>query len=207
MAAEIIANKLGLDLYKIDLATIVSKYIGETEKNLDRVFRAGESSNAILFFDEADALFGKRSEVRDSHDRYANIEVAYLLQKMEEYDGMVILATNLRKNIDEAFARRLQFMVEFPHPDESDRYRIWQGMFPREAPVAEDTDLSFLARQFKITGGNIKNIALAAAFLAAEDGGCITMEKLIRATKREYQKIGKLCTEDDFAHYFELVKG
>jgi AAA+ superfamily predicted ATPase len=207
MAAEIIANKLGLDLYRIDLSTIVSKYIGETEKNLDRVFREGQSSNAILFFDEADALFGKRSEVRDSHDRYANIEVAYLLQKMEEYDGMVILATNLRKNIDEAFARRLQFTVEFPHPDESNRYRIWQGMFPREAPVAKDTDFSFLARQFKITGGNIKNIALGAAFLAAEDGGCITMEKLIRATKREYQKIGKLCTEDDFAHYFELVKG
>jgi len=207
MAAEIIANKLGLDLYKIDLATIVSKYIGETEKNLDRVFREGQSSNAILFFDEADALFGKRSEVRDSHDRYANIEVAYLLQKMEEYDGMVILATNLRKNIDEAFARRMQFTVEFPHPNESDRYRIWQGMFPREAPLAKDTDFSFLARQFKITGGNIKNIALAAAFMAAEDDGCITTEKLLRATKREYQKIGKLCTEDDFIQYFELVKG
>jgi SpoVK/Ycf46/Vps4 family AAA+-type ATPase len=207
MAAEIMANELGLDLYKIDLSAIVSKYIGETEKNLDRIFREGQSSNAILFFDEADALFGKRSEVRDSHDRYANIEIAYLLQKMEVYDGVVILATNLRKNMDEAFARRMHFSVEFPIPEETDRYRIWQGIFPGEAPLNNNIDLTFLARQFKITGGNIKNIALSAAFLAAEDSGSITMETLIRATKREYQKMGKLCTEGDFAHYFELVKG
>ncbi len=206
MAAEIMANELGLDLYKIDLSAIVSKYIGETEKNLDRIFREGQSSNAILFFDEADALFGKRSEVRDSHDRYANIEIAYLLQKMEVYDGVVILATNLRKNMDEAFARRMHFSVEFPIPEETDRYRIWQGIFPGEAPLNNNIDLTFLARQFKITGGNIKNIALSAAFLAAEDSGSITMETLIRATKREYQKMGKLCTEGDFAHYFELVK-
>jgi len=207
MSAEIMANELGFDLYKIDLSAIVSKYIGETEKNLDRIFREGQSSNAILFFDEADALFGKRSEVRDSHDRYANIVIAYLLQKMEEYEGVVILATNLRKNMDEAFARRMHFAVEFPIPEESDRYRIWQSIFPKEAPLVTDIDLSFLSRQFKITGGNIKNIALSAAFLAAEDGHCITMGKLIRATKREYQKMGKLCTEGDFAHYFELVKG
>jgi SpoVK/Ycf46/Vps4 family AAA+-type ATPase len=207
MAAEIMANELGLDLYKIDLSAIVSKYIGETEKNLDRIFREGQTSNAILFFDEADALFGKRSEVRDSHDRYANIEIAYLLQKMEEYDGVVILATNLRKNMDEAFARRMHFAVEFPIPEESDRYRIWEGIFPGEAPLAEDIDLSFLARQFRISGGNIKNIALSAAFLAVQNGGHITMENLIRATKREYQKMGKLCTEGDFARYFELVKG
>ena len=125
---------------------------------------------------------------------------------MEVYDGVVILATNLRKNMDEAFARRMHFSVEFPIPEETDRYRIWQGIFPKEAPLASDIDLSFLARQFKITGGNIKNIALSAAFLAAEDSGSITMETLIRATKREYQKMGKLCTEGDFAHYFELVK-
>ena len=206
MAAEIMANKLGLDLYKIDLSVIVSKYIGETEKNLERIFREGQTSNAILLFDEADALFGKRSEVRDSHDRYANIEIAYLLQRMEEYDGVVILATNLRKNMDEAFARRMHFTVEFPIPEEADRYRIWQSIFPKEAPLAEDINLSFLARQFKITGGNIKNIALSAAFLAAEDGGSINMDTLIRATKREYQKMGKLCTEGDFAQYFELVK-
>jgi len=207
MAAEIMGNELGLDLYKIDLSAIVSKYIGETEKNLERIFSEGQNSNAILFFDEADALFGKRSEVRDSHDRYANIEIAYLLQKMEEYDGVVILATNLRKNMDEAFARRMHFSVEFPIPEESDRYRIWQSIFPTEAPIAKDIDLSFMARQFKITGGNIKNIALSAAFLAARDGGFIIMENLIRATKREYQKMGRLCTEGDFAQYFELVKG
>jgi len=206
MAAEIMANELGLDLYKIDLSAIVSKYIGETEKNLDRIFQEGQNSNAILFFDEADALFGKRSEVRDSHDRYANIEIAYLLQKMEVYEGMVILATNLRKNMDEAFARRMHFSLEFPIPEEADRYRIWKGIFPREAPLKNSIDLTFMAKQFKITGGNIKNIALSAAFLAAENGGNISMENLIRGTKREYQKMGKLCTEGDFAHYFELVK-
>lgn len=207
MAAEIIASELGLDLYKIDLSTVVSKYIGETEKNLDKIFTEAQHSNAILFFDEADAVFGKRSEVRDSHDRYANIEIAYLLQKTEEYDGIVILATNLRKNLDEAFARRMHFSVEFPLPEEPDRYRIWQGIFPKEAPLSEDTDLKFMARQFKITGGNIKNIAVAAAFLAAENGGGIGVEQLIRATKREYQKIGRLCDEADFGPYFDLVKG
>ena len=206
MAAGIIANELKIDLYKIDLSSIVSKYIGETEKNLDRIFREGQTSNAILFFDEADALFGKRSEVRDSHDRYANIEVAYLLQKMDEYDGIVILATNLRKNMDEAFARRMHYSLEFPVPEEPDRLRIWQHIFPGEAPLSEDADLKFMARQFKISGGNIKNIALNAAFLAAQDGKLITIEHLIRATKREYQKIGKLCTEGDFAQFYELIK-
>jgi len=206
MAADIIAHELGLDLYKIDLSAIVSKYIGETEKNLDRIFREGETANAILFFDEADALFGKRSEVRDSHDRYANIEIAYLLQKMEEYDGVVILATNLRKNMDEAFARRMHFTLEFPMPEEPDRHRIWERIFPGEAPLDGGIDLTFMAHQFRISGGNIKNIALNAAFLAAEDGGSITMESLVWATKREYQKLGKLCTEDDFAHFFEIVK-
>jgi SpoVK/Ycf46/Vps4 family AAA+-type ATPase len=207
MAAEIIARDLGLELYKIDLSSVVSKYIGETEKNLDRIFQEGQTSNAILFFDEADALFGKRSEVRDSHDRYANIEIAYLLQKMDEYDGVVILATNLRKNMDEAFSRRMHFVVEFPVPEEAERYRIWKNIFPPEAPLTEDADIGFMARQFKITGGNIKNIALGAAFLAAENGGHINTETLIAATKREYQKIGKLCTEGEFAGYFEVVKG
>ncbi len=207
MAAQIIASDLGLDLYKIDLALIVSKYIGETEKNLDRIFKEGRDSNAILLFDEADALFGKRSEVRDSHDRYANIEIAYLLQKMEEYDGVVILTTNLRKNMDEAFARRMHFAVEFPFPEEHDRYRIWLRIFPEEAPLGADADLGFLAKQFKLTGGNIKNIALAAAFLAAEDSSMITMTHLIKATKREYQKLGKLCTEADFGPYFEMTRG
>ena len=207
MAAEILGNELGIDVYKIDLSSIVSKYIGETEKNLDRIFREGMTANAIIFFDEADSLFGKRSEVRDSHDRYANIEISYLLQKMEDYDGVIILATNLRKNMDDAFARRMHFAVEFPLPEESDRYRIWASMFPEKAPLGQDLDLTFLAHQFPITGGNIRNIAVASAFLAAQDGGFITMEKVIRATKREYQKMGKLCTENDFNKYFDLVKG
>jgi SpoVK/Ycf46/Vps4 family AAA+-type ATPase len=191
MAAEIIANALQLDLYKIDLSGVVSKYIGETEKNLDRIFAAAENANAILFFDEADALFGKRSEVRDSHDRYANIEISYLLQKMEEYEGITIMATNLRQNLDESFVRRLAFTIHFPFPDEVDRRRIWDGIWPVETPVASDIDLDFLAHQFKLSGGNIKNIALAAAFLAAEDGSMVTMAHLIQATRREYQKLGK----------------
>jgi SpoVK/Ycf46/Vps4 family AAA+-type ATPase len=195
MAAEVIANELGLDLYRIDLSQVVSKYIGETEKNLDRIFTAAENANAIPFFDEADALFGKRSEVRDSHDRYANIEISYLLQKMEQYEGLAILATNLRQNLDESIVRRLAFTVQFPFPDETHRRRIWAGIWPTEAPLSDEIDLDFLARQFKLSGGNIKNIALAAAFLAAEDGGEITMAHLIRATRREYQKLGKPLTE------------
>jgi AAA+ superfamily predicted ATPase len=191
MAAEIIANELGLDLYRIDLSGVVSKYIGETEKNLDRIFTTAENANAILFFDEADALFGKRSEVRDSHDRYANIEISYLLQKMEQYEGVTILATNLRQNLDESFVRRLAFTVNFPFPDEADRRRIWGGIWPPETPMAVELDLDLLAHQFKLSGGNIKNIALAAAFLAAEDGGAVTMTHVIQATRREYQKLGK----------------
>jgi SpoVK/Ycf46/Vps4 family AAA+-type ATPase len=190
MAAEIIANELGLELYKIDLSSVVSKYIGETEQNLDRIFTAAQNANVILFIDEADALFGKRSEVRDSHDRYANIEIAYLLQKMEQYEGIAILATNLRQNMDEAFIRRLQFIVEFPFPDEAHRYHIWQRHFPPEAPRDEEIDYASLAR-LRISGGNIKNIVLAAAFLAATDGGRIGMEHMIQAARREYQKLGK----------------
>jgi AAA+ superfamily predicted ATPase len=207
MAAEIIGNELGIDIYQIDLSTIVSKYIGETEKNLERVFREGTSANAIIFFDEADSLFGKRSEVRDSHDRYANIEVSYLLQEIDDYDGVIILATNLRKNLDEAFTRRMHFSLEFPLPEEAFRLLIWQRIFPESAPLSPDIDLTFLARQFTVTGGNIRNIALASAFLAARDGGTITMEHLIRAVRREYQKMGKLCTENDFVQYFNLIKG
>jgi SpoVK/Ycf46/Vps4 family AAA+-type ATPase len=201
MAAEIIANQLGLDLYKIDLSAVVSKYIGETEKNLGRVFTAAENANAILFFDEADALFGKRSEVRDAHDRYANIEIAYLLQKMEQYDGLAILASNLRQNMDEAFLRRLQFIVEFPFPDETQRYRIWQVHFPPEVPKDKAIDYNFLARQFRLSGGNIKNIVLQAAFLGAANGGQIDMDQLIRATWREYQKLGRVPSESEFGKY------
>jgi SpoVK/Ycf46/Vps4 family AAA+-type ATPase len=206
MASEVIARDLGLDLYKIDLSSVVSKYIGETEKNLEHIFREARTSNAILFFDEADALFGKRSEVKDSHDRYANIEIAYLLQKIEEYEGIVILATNLKKNMDEAFVRRIQFTVEFPFPEETDRLRIWQKIWPVETPLSSDVDLDFMARQFKLAGGNIKNIALAAAFLAAADSRSVTMPNLIQATKREFQKMGKLCSQTEFGPYFHLIK-
>jgi SpoVK/Ycf46/Vps4 family AAA+-type ATPase len=200
MAAGIIAAELGLDLYKIDLSTVISKYIGETEKNLSRIFEEAETSNAILFFDEADALFGKRSEVRDSHDRYANVEVGYLLQRMEEYEGVAILATNFRKNMDDAFVRRLHFTVEFPFPDEEDRYRIWQGIWPEKTPLDETVDLELLAQRYEMTGGSIKNIAVAAAFLAADDGQVVQMGHVLRATMREHQKIGKLIVEDnDFA--------
>jgi SpoVK/Ycf46/Vps4 family AAA+-type ATPase len=206
MAAQILAHELSLDLYKIDLPSVISKYIGETEQNLSRIFREAESSNAIIFFDEADAIFGKRSEVKDAHDRYANIEVAYLLQKMEEYEGIVILATNLSKNLDEAFARRMRHSVEFPFPDAAYREHIWRNIFPGKAPLASDVDLGFLSSQFELSGGNIRNVALAAAFLAAEAGGEICMEHLILSTSREMQKIGKLPSKASFRHYYELIR-
>ncbi len=204
MAAEIIAKDSGLDLFKIDLSNVVSKYIGETEKNLKNIFLEAETSNSILFFDEADALFGKRSEVRDSHDRYANIEINYLLQKMEEYEGIVILATNIRKNIDDAFLRRIHFVIEFPLPEEEYREKIWMNIFPVQTPI-DSIDFAFLSR-LKITGGNIKNIALSAAFMAADNSSSIKMEHIIRATRREFQKIGKLCEKRDFGKYYELLE-
>jgi AAA+ superfamily predicted ATPase len=195
MAADIIAGELELDLYKIDLSMLVSKYIGETEKNLRKVFSEAETSNAILFFDEADAIFGKRSEVKDSHDRYANIEISYLLQRMESYDGVVILATNMRANLDEAFTRRLHFIVEFPFPEASDREVIWKVNFPKQTPIAENVDYRLLAERYRIAGGNIRNIIMAAAFLAADDGQIVGMDHLFHAARREYQKIGRLIDE------------
>ena len=192
LAAEIIAHELRLFLYKIDLATVVSKYIGETEKNLDRLFTAAQDANCVLFFDEADALFGKRSEVRDSHDRYANLEISYLLQKMEEFEGLAVLATNLRQNLDDAFTRRLAFTVHFPFPDEHERHRIWSEIWPKELPLAADVDALGLARELKMSGGNIKNTALAAAYYAAADGGVVTRAHLLRAARREFQKMGKV---------------
>lgn len=199
MAAEIIAGELQLDLYKIDLSTVVSKYIGETEKNLSRIFAEATTSNAILFFDEADALFGKRSEVRDAHDRYANIEIGYLLQKMEEYEGVVILATNLRKNMDDAFVRRMHYTIEFPFPNEQDRRRIWQRIWPEKTPRSPDLALDLMARRFEIAGGNIRNVALAAAFLAASDGGVVSMTHLLHAIRREYQKMGTVVAEGELS--------
>ncbi|MDQ1255037.1 MAG: family ATPase [Euryarchaeota archaeon] len=205
LAAEIIAGEVGLDLYKIDLSGIVSKYIGETEKNLKKIFGEGEICNAILFFDEADALFGKRSEVNDSHDRYANIEVSYLLQQMEEHEGTIILASNYKKNLDDAFLRRLQFAVEFPIPDEAARKEIWTGMFPENARLGEDVDFNFLSK-FKLTGGNIKNIVLLSAVLAADGSGVIGMKEILKGLKREFQKMGKICTPADFGVFYYLVK-
>jgi len=207
MSAEIIANELGLDLFKINLSAVVSKYIGETEKNLEHIFGEAQDSDAILFFDEADALFGKRSEVKDAHDRYANIETAYLLQRTEEYNGLVILASNIKKNMDEAFVRRLHFIVDFPFPEEPERLEIWRRTFPPQAPRAEDIDLPFLARKLKISGGNIRNIILAAAFIAAEEQSPINMRHLVRGASYEYQKMGKMIVEGDFERYFELAKG
>lgn len=207
MAAEVIAKELELDLYRIDLSQVVSKYIGETEKNLHRIFQEAEQSYAILFFDEADALFGKRTEVKDALDRHANTEVAFLLQKMEEYDGITILATNLFNNLDAAFIRRMQFSIEFPLPDEIRRFDIWKAMFPKEAPRSEDIDFAFLAKKFKISGGHIKNIVLSAAFLAAKNRTSIGMEHIVPATKREMDKIGKLTSKDDFGPYYALLGG
>jgi adenylate kinase family enzyme len=206
MAAQVLAAELGLDLFRVDLATVVSKYIGETEKNLERIFTAADGSNAILFFDEADALFGKRSEVSDSHDRYANIEVAYLLQRMEAYPGAAILATNFKRNIDDAFVRRLDFVIDFPFPEASDRRRIWERILPTEAPRADDIDLDFLATQFKLSGGSIRNCSLAAAFRAADEDSEIQMRHLVRAVAQEYGKQGRLTLETDFERFHELVR-
>lgn len=199
MAADIIAGVLGLDLYKIDLSSVVSKYIGETEKNLDRIFTEATTSNAILFFDEADAIFGKRSEVKDSHDRYANIETGYLLQRMESFEGVVILATNLRANLDDAFIRRLHFIIEFPFPEPPDRERIWRVTFPTDTPIAPEVDFKYLAERFRLAGGNIKNIVVAAAFLAARDGTDVHMRHILHATRREFQKLGRLIDERLFS--------
>lgn len=206
MAAQVIAHDLGLELYRVDLATVVSKYIGETEKNLDRIFSAAEGSNAILFFDEADALFGKRSEVSDAHDRYANIETSYLLQRMEGYEGCVVLATNFQRNIDDAFLRRLDHVIGFPFPDEDDRRRIWALLLPERAPLAGDVDLDFLAERFKLAGGAIRNCALGAAYLAAEEGDEIGMRHLVRAVALEYTKLGRLTIEADFEQYHEALR-
>ncbi len=159
-----------------------------------------------MFFDEADALFGKRSEVKDAHDRYANIETGYLLQKMEEFDGVVILATNLGKNIDDAFLRRMQIVIEFPFPDELQRKLIWGGIFPKESPLSKDIDYEFLSGKIKLAGGNIKNIALSAAFYAAENSGEISMHHIMHAVRREYQKMGKSFLKSDFEPYYELLE-
>ncbi len=205
MSAEVIAGALGLDLYVIDLSTVVDKYIGETEKNLDRVFTEADRVNGVLLFDEADAVFGKRSEVKDARDRYANVEVAYLLQRMELFDGMAILTTNLRANVDEAFLRRLDAIVDFAMPEVDDRRRLWARNLSAGVPTGDDIDLDFLARAFRLSGGNIRNIAVGAAFLAAEARRPLDMADLVRETGREYRKLGRLCVEAEFGPYFPLI--
>ncbi len=207
MAAEVVAGEMGLDLYVVDLASVVDKYVGETEKNLDRIFVEAESVNRVLLFDEADALFGKRSEVADAHDRYANVEIAYLLQRMEMFEGIAILATNLRSNLDEAFARRLDTLIDFPEPEEGDRLKLWDRCLGTAAPRADDIDLTFLARAFKLSGGNIRNIAVAAGYYAAEAERPITMRDLVRATQREYRKLGHMVVESEFGEYYPSLAG
>lgn len=192
MAAELIAAELDLDIYRIDLASVVSKYIGETEKNLRRIFDAAEESSAILLFDEADALFGKRSEVRDSHDRYANLEISYLLQRIDSYRGVAILTTNMQHALDSAFMRRIRFIVQFPFPDASSRARIWQRIFPFATPIGA-VDFDRLG-QLNVSGGAIRNIAMHAAFLAAEDETAIGMAHLLAASRTEYSKMDKPLT-------------
>jgi hypothetical protein len=193
LAAEVLAQELHLDLYRIDLSSVVSKYIGETEKNLRRVFDAAEESGVILLFDEADALFGKRSEVKDSHDRYANIEVSYLLQRMESYPGLAIMTTNLKSSIDTAFLRRIRFVVQFPFPDATQRAEIWRRVYPVNTPT-DGLDTKKLA-QLSVAGGNIRNIALNAAFLAADADEPVQMKHLLRAARTEYAKLEKSLTE------------
>jgi hypothetical protein len=204
MAAEVVAGALGVDLYVIDLSTVVDKYIGETEKNLERIFVGAEGLNAVLFFDEADALFGKRSEVSDARDRYANVEVAYLLQRIESFDGVAILATNLAANLDDAFRRRLSVIAEFARPDETARLALWQRML-RGVPLADDVDLAFCAKAFTLAGGDIRNAAVTAAYLGAANGQVVDMRELVTAVGLEYRKLGRLCLPDDFGPYFTLL--
>jgi len=206
MSAEAIARELGLDLYTVNLATVIDKYVGETEKNLERIFAEASGVNAVLLFDEADAIFGKRSDVRDAHDRYANIESAYLLQRMESFDGLAILATNLRANIDEAFTRRLDAIIDFPEPSEALRLELWRRCLAPPAPVAADVDLEFCARAFRLSGGNIRSIAITAGYRAAATGQPITMADVVAAVQQEYRKLGRLVVEQEFGAHLVAAK-
>ena len=205
MSAEVIASSLGLDLYTVNLATVVDKYVGETEKNLERIFTEASGVNGVLLFDEADAIFGKRSEVRDAHDRYANIESAYLLQRMETFDGIAVLATNLRANLDEAFTRRLDVIVDFPLPDVALRHQLWDRCLGVRMPRSADLDLGFLAEAFELAGGHIRSAAVTGAYLAAEAGRPVAMSDLVGAVAREYRKLGRLCLDREFGPYLAMV--
>jgi SpoVK/Ycf46/Vps4 family AAA+-type ATPase len=205
LAAEVVAGQLGLDLYRLNLSSVVSKYIGETEKNLDELFDAAGMGNFVLFFDEADALFAKRGDVSDAHDRYANLETSYLLQRLERYDGIVILATNFEKNIDHAFMRRIHVRIDFPIPTEVERRALWEQHLRSEAPIDSDVDLAWLAKQFELSGGAIRNAVIDAAFLAAADDTSIGMPHLVRGVARELQKLGRLVTSNSFGPWFDAL--
>lgn len=204
MAAQVMANELGLDLYRIDISQMVSKYIGETEKNIAKLFEKAKHMNALLFFDEADALFSKRSEVKDAHDRSANMEVAYLLQKLEEYEGISILATNYLNNIDDAFKRRIRFIVNFSLPNADIRYNLWKNLIPKEAKVKDNIDFEFLAEHFEISGSNIKEILINSAHMAIADKKAISNYYIIQSIKNNFQKNGKLLISADFGEYEAL---
>lgn len=205
MAVHVLSNMLDLPLYRIDLSQVVDKYIGETEKRLEKIFDTAEKSNVILFFDEADSIFGKRSEVNDAKDKYANTEVSYILQRIEQYDGIVILATNYKRNIDEAFMRRMRYLVEFQMPSPELRKEIWQSCFTPQVPLQE-IDFPYLARQFELSGGSIKNVALNAVFLAADSGGPVTMRHILESLRDENLKMGKPMLPQDFAEYALLMQ-
>jgi SpoVK/Ycf46/Vps4 family AAA+-type ATPase len=206
MSAEVIAADLGLDLYAVDLSGVIDKYVGETEKNLERIFIEAAGVNAVLLFDEADAIFGKRSEVRDAHDRYANIESAYLLQRMEAFDGLAILATNLRANLDEALLRRLDLVVDFPMPDAALRARLWDRCLGRRTPRAADLDLGFCARTFELSGGNIRSAVISAAYLAAKNNRAVGTADLVVGVYQEYRKLGRLTLEAEFGEYYPQLR-
>lgn len=204
MAAQVMASELCLDLYRVELASVVSKYIGETEKNLEEIFEQAKKSQVILFFDEADVLFSKRTEVRDSNDKYSNMEAAFLLQKMEEYEGVTVLATNFLQNFDEAFKRRMKFIIDFPFPDAEHRLLIWKQVFPAQTPVEGELDYEFLAYSFELSGSNIKNIALHSAFLAAAEGKAVSMKHIVAGIRNEYAKSGKTFTREQLGQYYML---
>lgn len=205
LGAEVIAAQLGLDLYRLDLSSVVSKYIGETEKNLDELFDAASVGNTVLFFDEADSLFGKRTDVGDARDRYANVETSYLLQRLERYDGIVVLATNYEKNIDQAFLRRVHVRVDFPLPSESERRELWARNLVSGAPMSDDIDLGWLAGRFDLSGAGIRNVVVDAAFLAAAEGAPISMGHLVRGVARELYKLGRMVTEAQFGGWYDAA--
>ncbi len=201
MAATIVARELGLPAYRVDISQVMSKYIGETEKSLGEIFDIARQSNAILFFDETDALFGKRSEIKDSHDKYANVETSFLLQKLESFDGVVLMSTNLLQNIDNAFMRRISYVINFPFPDEGRRLELWKKMFPPEMPADTGIDFEYLAGQFELSGAAIKNTVMSAAFLAAAEDSPVNMSHILRAVSKQLSKQGRLLLKEDFGKY------